>query len=85
MFDREVDKLRSNRDKVTGFLRDQQRWLADFKTDLDHGLVPAVRASNIGAAAAIGGGINFYPPSRLGGISDNSLVGLRNNLSDLIK
>ena len=61
MFDREIDKLRSNRDKVTGFLRDQQRWLANFKADLDHGLVPAARSSNLGAAVALSGGVNFYP------------------------
>jgi hypothetical protein len=35
MFDREVSKLKSNRDKVSGFFRDQQRWLADLKSDLD--------------------------------------------------
>lgn len=61
MFDREIDKLRSNRDKVTGFLRDQSRWLANFKADLDHGLVPAARSSNYGAAVAISGAVNFYP------------------------
>jgi len=45
VFDREMQKLRSNRDKVTGFLREQQKWLADFKSDINNGfnLVPAVR------------------------------------------
>lgn len=82
MFDREVQKMKSNRDKVSGFFREQQRWLADLKSDLDSGFagVPAVRKTS----AAVPQSINFYPQARVG-MSDHSLVALRNSLSDLIK
>lgn len=49
--------------------------------DLDQG-IPGVPAVKTGISAVP---INFYPNSRLGGLSDNSLIGLRNNLSELIK
>lgn len=82
MFDREVQKMKSNRNKVSEFFRDQQRWLAGLKNELDSGFagVPAVRQAN----AAVPQSINFYPQSRVG-ISDHSIVALRNSLSDLIR
>jgi hypothetical protein len=79
IFDRELSRLKSNRDKVSGFFREQQRWLADLKCDIDQGFagVPAARKTQ----AAVPQSFNFYPQM----FSDNnSLVDLRNQMSDLI-
>lgn len=35
MFDREVQKMKSNRNKVSEFFKDQQRWLSGLKSELD--------------------------------------------------
>lgn len=80
IFDRELTRLKSNREKVSGFFREQQRWLADLKCEIDTGFagVPAVRKT---VPAAVPHSVNFYPQT--GG--NNSLFELRNNLSDLMR
>ena len=80
IFDRELGRLKSNRDKVSGFFHEQQRWLADLKCDINQGFagVPAVRKTQV---AAVPNSINFYPQIMSG---NNSLAELRNSLSDLI-
>lgn len=79
MFDREMQRLKSNRDKVSGFFRDQQKWLADLKFDINtkFAQVPAVRT-------ALPTSFNFYPSRVDPNSGSTSLLNLRNNLSDLI-
>lgn len=83
MFDRELSRLQSNRDKINGFFREQQRWLTDLKCDIDtkfSAQVPAVRPT-----PALPQSFNFYSARGAGVQSEsNSLVLLRNHLSDLI-
>ena len=35
MYDREISKLRQNKDSLRSFLYDQQKWLSNMKTDIN--------------------------------------------------
>ena len=55
MFDREIQRIRQNKDNLRGFLFDQQKWLSNMKTDLSS-------YKHYGVSSSAGLGVNaFYP------------------------
>lgn len=55
MFDREISRIRQNKDNLRGFLYDQQKWLSNLKTDLKS-------YKQYGVSSTTGYGANaFYP------------------------
>ena len=54
MFDREMQRVRSNKDNLRGFLMDQQRWLANMKTEISQ--------CKTFAAKSLAGGTNLFHP-----------------------
>ena len=57
MFDREMQRVRSNKDNLRGFLMDQQRWLANMKTEISH--------TKTFAAKSFAGGTNLFHPRQM--------------------
>ena len=57
MFDREIQRVRSNKDNLRGFLMDQQRWLANMKTEIASCKTFGATRTSAGSA----GNNLFYP------------------------
>jgi len=79
MFDREMSRVNTNRNSLKTFLHDQQKWLSNLKSDLN---TSQQRTTRGGTTAVynnlVGGGGGHIS-------QDHSLIGLRNNLSELIR
>jgi hypothetical protein len=78
LFDRELNKVRSQRENLHSFLTEQQRWLIRMKSDLTscRFYYPKTSTKVNNFMVNSGGACNVT--------GNESLVGLRNHLSDLI-